>query len=252
MGGNRLVPLLAFLLLFSTAAARAGSYDRYSRKPEPFRIDGTTHIGFRGGLGSSSFTGDDVGTDTDPDKYRNAGVFLTYWLTPTVALETELYYAESRGVQTVFDYAIDPTVPGGSVSYYDDILWKLSHVEIPVLFRWSSSDKARNPDGTPRASVFDPYYEVGLAVSYNIAESHSDHIRASAPSASVKPTIDYLNWGAASLSLMVGSGANLRVGPGFITMQARFRAGVANLGGHADKAQSTVIALLFGYGWRIR
>ncbi|MFH0883548.1 MAG: outer membrane beta-barrel protein [bacterium] len=248
----RLTAFFAFLTLLLPAYGQAYTYDRYqnAKPPEPFKIDGSAHLGFRGGIGSSSFTGTDIGNDTESDQYSSGGVFITYWLTHTLAVETELNFTQTRGIQTVYNYISDSSIKGGGYFYYDDISWKLTHLEIPILIRWATSDEAHNPDGSLSAAVFEPYFEFGTAVSFKMAQTCNDDFQTSPPG--MVPAVDHLNWGSTSIGLVVGSGANLKVGPGFITMQTRFCAGLVSLGGGADEAQSMAIAFLFGYGWRIR
>lgn len=247
-----LYPYLLTTLLLLPASGWASPYNRYrnAKPPEPFKIVGTAHIGFRGGLGSSSLTGYDIGNDSDPARSSNAGMFITYWMTNTIAIETELNYLQVRGVQTVFNFVPDPSIRGGGYSYYDDIGWRITYLEVPVLIRWATSDVARNPDGSLMASAFEPYFEFGSSISFKLAQGHTDNITTTP--AGVTPDIDYLNWGSTNIALVVGSGANIKLGPGFITMQARFSAGFATIGQGFDDAYSTTIAFLFGYGWRIR
>lgn len=115
--------------------------------------------------------------------------------------------------------------------------------------RWATSEKARNPDGSPIAGAFEPFFEFGTGLSFLIGTRREDNLYIPSSAEGLLPDIDYADWGVTSISMQVGMGANLKMGSGFLTLQSRFRAGFASTGQNSDDTYTTVIWLMAGYGW---
>jgi hypothetical protein len=211
---------------------------------------GGFHLGLRLGRGRATLSGLDVGNDTEEGPSWSANTYMTYWLDPNLALEIELMLTGKSSTQAITGYQPDNSMPGGGYSYTGDITWNLTSLEIPVLFRWATSERARTPDGSPIVGMFEPFFEFGPGVSITLADKHSnDLILATQRTPEIPPMIDYLNFGKVIFTLNVGVGANLRAGPGFVNTQVRFSAGFSGHGNNPDNAQMMTIWMLVGYGW---
>lgn len=214
-----------------------------------FKPLGGYHLGIHAGNGTVSITGLDAGNDTENGPGYTISGFLTYWMDENLALEVELQYSQQTGVQTIYDYQFDSSIRGGGYSYYDEMEWTLKYLEIPILFRWATSEKARNPDGSPVAGVFEPFFEFGTGFSFLLDTDRIEDLRLPSNAEGLSPDINYVNWGLTSYSVQTGMGVNLKVPSGFITLQSRFRAGFASHGHNAEDAYTMVIWLMAGYGW---
>jgi len=246
---RRLTLIGLLLLLPHFVHASTSRYQRADYHPT-FKPNGATQFGVKLGRGSCTLTGYDIGDDTESGPAFNAGIFMTWWMTDNLAMQSELYYVEQTGIQNIATYYYDPSFwTGGFKFYTNKIEWTLDYIEVPVLLRWSTAENARDPQGKLVSTVFEPFFEFGLSGSVLLSQEAVDHI-IEASQEIIQP--EHVNWGAASFSMLVGMGTDFRLPAGIFSMQIRFRASFATIGNDADNVQHSTISFMAGYAMRVK
>jgi hypothetical protein len=175
---------------------------------------------------------------------------MTYWIDPNMAMQVEMMYTRKTCSQGLAGYQPSPGVPAGGYTWIAEVDWEIRYLEIPVLFRWATSERVVRPDGSKIAGSFEPFFECGPGFSVLLGARHwTDMWLATAETPPILPEIDYINFATFMMTLNVGVGANLNLGPGMITAQARFSSGFEGYGNHPDSVYPVNIWLLLGYGF---
>lgn len=208
------------------------------------------HVGIRMGYGHGEVSGAAIGSDTDPVPASVFGGFYSWWLKPGLAIQSELLLSFRGGIQgQSYDVFQENT---GYYAYHVDARseWHLTYIEVPVLVKLGKADIVTGPGGTGRN--FTPFFEYGLSFGMKVDQRYRDELKIDYPTWTPMPnaeaTVPRPGFGKIELSFAVGAGGEMQVGPGFFSFQVRFRAGMGNLGGSSDQAQTRDIMMLLGYG----
>ncbi len=201
--------LLTGVLVLSLAIGAAAQ--------KPF-TPGLTGKGIKAGLSVANFTGADASGFSSKTGFAFGG-FLEFSLSPSLALQPELYYV----------------MKGASVS---PLSIKLSYLEVPVLLKMT----------IPTAGQISPNFYVGPFFSVMLSADAS----ANGQSASVS---DFFN--STDVGLTVGAGIGFPVTRGKITIDGRYDLGLTKpwksvdtqIGPVVPDIKNGAILLLVGYSF---
>ena len=177
----------------------------------------STHFGVLAGGTFSKFRGADKGILDETKTGIAAGVFVTVGLTPEFALQPEVLYVQK-----------------GSRSEVDDLWFKLSYLEIPILAKF------RIP--AENESQLRPHFYAGGALGLKIGCD----TKSGPTSASCEDVGDRIK--STDFSIVFGVGADL----GRVMIDARFDLGFTKIEDAAspDDVKNSTLYLLAGWTFR--
>lgn len=211
------------------------------------------HLGIRAGHGNGEVSGSHIGTDTEASPASAFGITGSYWISPTFAIHTELLFSLRGGIQgrSVDVYNRDT----GFFAYHIDTRteWRLQYIELPIMMKFGKADMVQ-ASGSGRS--FTPFFEYGLSFGAKVHQESTEEVNKRYPTWTPVPNEEYEpytpGFGSVEVSFAVGAGGDLQLGPGFATLQLRFRAGMGSFGGNSQEAQTRDILFLTGYSWQIK
>jgi len=200
----------------------------------PLFAQGLTGKGVKAGLSSSLFTNDIFG-DTDRKAGICAGGFLTFQVTPNLAIQPELLYAQRGG-----KYVTNATNEMGEVTGEVDANYNFDYLELPVLLRVSAT-------GGGKVS---PAFFAGPSLAFKLSSTSS---------ASGDPVLQDVSneesdmeWiRSTDLRLTFGAGLDIDAGSNTIFLEGRYDVGLSNLNDSEGPAvmKHRIITILAGIGF---
>jgi hypothetical protein len=213
---SRVVVLVLLLIFAMAVAVQAGG--------------GIVTKGIKAGVNVAGVTGDDVDDSYESRTAFVGGVFLTYALTPALAVQPEILYS-MKGYKWDDDMGCCGT-------------GKLTYLEIPVLLKYM----------IPMDGVVQPNLFAGVAPAFLLsAEVEQDHEETMFQMLGASETVDIKDdTKSVDFGLVFGGGVDLALGEGLLMFDVRYTMGLTSIDDTDDDwdVKNKAITLMVGYGFK--
>ncbi len=196
--------------------------------------------GLNFGIGSNSFSGQDLEEKTETGDAFMGGAYYIHWFNKYIAFQGSVNLSFKRGTQNLEYTGIDEETNRLSFRAYSTRVWHLTFVEIPLMVHIGA------PEGPDSLNFF---WEIGPSVSIKIHQQSDDRTRIeSIYNAPESFTPGDYSWAHTELGFTIGAGLDVPVRGGRLSGQLRFTAGVESYGAESSSdAHTYVVSFLMGY-----
>jgi hypothetical protein len=210
---------------------------------------GLTGKGVKIGINLAKLTGDDVPVDAKMKMGIVGGAFITYNLSPSIAIQPELLYT-MKGTK----WDIDETVSedGIQVKLTGTDKYNLTYVQVPILVKFM----------IPTEGNIKPNLFAGPAIGFLLSAKNKTKVTGTAEgvSATIDTDVDIKDYvKSTDFSLVFGAGAGFVMGNGMITVDARYDLGLSSIMKEetdeethttsTPKVKTSTISIMVGYSF---